>query len=95
MPHIAEELRNQCQFGADIFQAWPERSDHIEQVDDVTITIHINGKRRDQLAVAPNADESAVKERVDQSEKIQKLLAGKKALKVIYVPGKIYNIIVQ
>ncbi|MBI2415226.1 MAG: leucine--tRNA ligase [Candidatus Kerfeldbacteria bacterium] len=95
VPHIAEELRNQCQFGADIFQAWPERSDHIEQVDDVTITIHINGKRRDQLAVAPNADESAVKERVDQSEKIQKLLAGKKALKVIYVPGKIYNIIVQ
>lgn len=63
-------------------------------VDDiVTIAVQVNGKMRGTITVSPEAPEADVLEAAHSNEAIEKYLTGD-IRKVIYVPGKILNLIV-
>lgn len=63
-------------------------------VDDiVTIGVQVNGKMRGTIAVSPEAMEADVLEAARKCEPVEKYLTGE-IRKVIYVPGKILNLIV-
>jgi leucyl-tRNA synthetase len=53
----------------------------------------VNGKVRDRLTVPADADEAFVVARVRQLQRVAALLDGKEPRKVIYVPGKLVNIV--
>ncbi len=94
--HLAEELHHTV-FGGkgSIHDAeWPAY-DESKMVDHViTLAVQINGKMRGTIETAPDAAEETVLAAVRAEEQIAKWLEGKDPKKVIYVPGKILNIIV-
>ena len=95
-PHITEEMwqllghKNQL-----AYQPWP-KYDPARCVDDVVeIAVQINGKVRDRITVAADADEAAALAAAHASEKVAHEINGKNIIKEIYVRGKIVNIVAK
>ena len=59
------------------------------------IVIQINGKVRAKLEIPYDSDELTIKKEVYNHEKVIPYLKDKAILKEIYVPNKIYNIVVK
>jgi leucyl-tRNA synthetase len=58
------------------------------------LPVQVNGKLRDKITVAQEADEQAVLTAAQTAEKVVPWLAGKKIVKKIYVPKKLVNFVV-
>ncbi|MDO8638782.1 MAG: hypothetical protein Q7R43_04360, partial [Candidatus Daviesbacteria bacterium] len=65
--------------------------------EEVIIVIQVNGKVRDNLVIQKDivSSEKDIENLVMGSEKVQKFVAGKKIVKNIYIPGKIFNIVTE
>jgi len=74
-------------------QKWPEHDEAVLVEDEVDIIVQINGKLRDKLRVAIDANEEELKSAALNLPKIQQHLAGKEVRKVVIVPNKIVNIV--
>jgi leucyl-tRNA synthetase len=61
----------------------------------VTIAIQVNGKLRSTIEVAYDADQESIQAHALAQDAIQKYVADKEVMRVIFVPGKIINFIVQ
>jgi len=72
---------------------FPEADESLVVDDIVTIAVQVNGKMRGTIAVSPEASEAEALEAARHSEGVEKYLTGE-IRKVIYVPGKILNLIV-
>jgi leucyl-tRNA synthetase len=95
MPHLAEECWHAL--GHDtlaVDTAWPVADPALLVEDSVTIAVQVNGKRRDELTIARDADNATVERAALALEKVEKAIDGKAVRKVIVVPGKIVNIVV-
>ena len=94
-PHLAEELWSRTGGTYSVHrQSWPEWDDELASEDEVTLVVQVNGKLRDRIAVPADIGEAAAKELALASERVRKHLGGKEPRKVIYVPGKLVNIVV-
>ena len=94
-PHLAEELWSRRSGTYSVHrQSWPEWDDELASEDEVTLVVQVNGKLRDRIAVPADIGEAAAKELALASERVRKHLGGKEPRKVIYVPGKLVNIVV-
>ncbi len=94
-PHITEELWRTL--GNESFVSaihWPSvnQADLVEDV--VTIGVQVNGKMRGTIEVAPTATQDVALNEVQESASLQKHLGDATPKKIIYVPGKILNIII-
>lgn len=94
-PHIAEELFEKFGGRDSIFkQEWPSYDPKLTIDKTITLVVQINGKVRDRLEAPVDLTQKEAEELVLQSEKIQKLLAGKEIKKIIFVPNRLVNIVV-
>ena len=102
-PHITEELWAMAN-GLKEFkllqsvhvQPWP-KVDKTKIVDqDVIIAVQINGKLRDTFPanIVSASIQNDIETEAKKRENVQKYLAGKLILNVIFVPGKIINFVV-
>ncbi len=57
------------------------------------LVVQVNGKLRDRILMALDAPEETAKELALASEKIREHIDGKTIRKMIYVPGKIMNLV--
>ena len=94
-PHITEELWHECGQATSIFLAkWP-KVDTKKVVDEtVSIAVQVNGKLRAVLEIAAGSTEEAVKELAVADIRVVPYLEGKIIRKMIFVPGKILNLVV-
>lgn len=93
-PHLAEELWEKLGHGESIFkQSWPQYDESLMKEDEVEIIVQVNGKLRDRLFLSPDITEDEVKETALESEKIKIHTQGKEIKKVIFVPGRLINIV--
>jgi len=93
-PHITEELWERIGGPYSIhLQRWPEADPDLARDEEVEIAVQVNGKVRDRLTVPADADEAFVVARVRQLQRVAALIDGKEPRKVIYVPGKLVNIV--
>lgn len=93
-PHISEELW--ARFGKPYSihtQPWPEYDEAAAAEDEIELVLQVNGKVRDKIVVPVDITEAQAKELALASEAIQKQLDGKAPRKVIYVPGRLVNIV--
>jgi len=96
-PHLSEECwqiigKTNTLFGNPV---WFE-TDVISLIEDnVTIAVQVNGKLRAKIDFPIDSNESFVKEKVFQDEKVLSNTQGKAIVKEIYVKNKIYNIVVR
>ena len=95
-PHLAEELWQEQMSGESIFkQPWPEFDFTLAQDELINLVIQINGKLRDTIEAPADISEGAAKELALKSDKIIKWLDGKTPEQVIYVKGRLVNIVVK
>ena len=93
-PHLAEELW--CILGHKNSlsqEPWPTYDPALIVATEVTLAIQINGKLRDTIIVATDISEEEVKKMVLVQEKVVKHLDGRTPKKIIYVSGKLLNIV--
>ena len=57
--------------------------------------VQINGKVRGKVIIPKDADINIAKEKAFSDESINKFIDGKSIVKEIFVPGKIFNIVVK
>ncbi len=94
-PHIAEELWAQTGHDYSIHtQPWPEVDEAATKEDEITLIVQVNGKLRDRMVVPVNINEEDAKAGALASENVIAYLEGKTPRKVIYVPGRLVNIVV-
>jgi len=94
VPHITDELWHQMGGTTCLInESWPVFDNSATKVEDITLVIQVNGKLRDRLSLPVDVTEEAAKKAAQTSEKVRKYLEGKTVRKVIYVPGKLVNIV--
>ena len=95
-PHITEELWEIAGLPGYLFQTtWPEY-DQEKTIDKVfDLPVQVNGKVRGTVEVSLDESAESIKEKVFASAGVKKFTDGKVLVKEIYVPGKIYNIVVK
>ena len=94
-PHITEELWHQLGNKDSIHQQkWPKWDPELVKEEMITLIIQVNGKVRDKVKVKASISEEKAKEIALSSEKIKKWTKGRKIKKVIFVPGKLINIVI-
>ena len=93
-PHIAEELWSRMGETESITMApWPSVDESKLVSDEVKIIFQVNGKMRGQTMVPQSATQDDVLEIARQEPRVQAQIDGKTIRKVIFVPGKILNIV--
>ena len=95
-PFIAEELwRVIGHENAVLEQGWPEYDPKGLKRDEQVIVIQVNGRLRDQMLVptALSRDKKELEKRA--FDQVEHRLAGKQVQKVIVVPGKLVNLVVN
>ena len=95
-PHLANECWEKIgETGMVEEQAWPEFDARLLVQDEIEMGVQVNGKARATIQISPTADETTAKQLAFADEKIQKHLEGKEIGKIVYVPGRILNIVVK
>jgi leucyl-tRNA synthetase len=95
-PHMCEELWERIGGkGLLCTRSWPVPDLDVAREDEVEVVVQINGKVRSKLTVAAGAEEGEVRERVMADPKIREYTAGREVRKTVYVPGKLYSIVVS
>ena len=95
-PHIAEELWTKLgHVGTISYQPWPTYDESKLVETTVEIVVQINGKVRQHLEVAKDANKEDLKKVALADERIQAELADKNIVRVIAVPGRLVNIVVK
>jgi leucyl-tRNA synthetase len=94
-PHICEELWANLGHKKSIFlEKWPEYDSELTKDTVKEVPVQINGKMRCKILVTEDMPEKEVKNLALEDEHVKKWLEGKEVKKVIYVPGKIINIVI-
>jgi leucyl-tRNA synthetase len=95
VPHFAEEVWERLGHTGGIDCAgWPSYDREAVVDEELLIVAQVNGKLRGKVIVPADADEETIKTRIMAEEKLSAYLEGKTVRKVIYVPGKLVNIVV-
>ncbi len=95
-PHIAEELWSRLGNKELIAQAaWPVADEAVAQADEVTVVVQVNGKVRSQLSMPRDADKEEVERAALEDPKVKRHIEGKEVKKVIYVPGRLVNVVAK
>jgi leucyl-tRNA synthetase len=94
-PHIAEELWTLTGHTYSIHnQPWPEVDIAATKEEEITLIVQVNGKLRDRLTAPSTINEAQAKQAALDSENVQNFLEGKEPKKIIYVPGRLVNIVI-
>lgn len=93
-PHLSEEL-NARLGGSNMLSEveWPNYDEAALVQSSVELVVQVNGKLRARLQVDKDADEQTVKDQALEDPKVKEQTDGKTIRKVIYIPGKILNIV--
>lgn len=93
-PHITEELWHDLGHTDTIHvDHWPEWDDTLIASEAMTIIVQVNGKLRAKLELAKDSTEAEVKNAAIADGNVQKHLNGSQPAKVIYIPGRLVNIV--
>ncbi|HEV7388546.1 MAG TPA: leucine--tRNA ligase [Gemmatimonadaceae bacterium] len=92
-PHLAEELWEQTGGTGSVFDsAWPSFDPNLAKEDTIELVVQVNGKVRGRVHVSPDITESAALAAALGDPVVAKFVGGT-AKKVIFVPGRLLNIV--
>ncbi len=94
VPHFAEEIWSRLGHTETIaYETWPTFDPSLLVEDRITLPVSINGKVRARIEVAQDEAEDQVKSLALGDPAVQKHLDGAAPRKVIYVPGRMINLV--
>ncbi|MBI5405434.1 leucine--tRNA ligase [Candidatus Kaiserbacteria bacterium] len=94
-PHITEELWEELGETSSIHVApWPAYDDSVLVARETEVVAQVNGKRRGSISLAASAGETDAVHAARALPAVVAALGGKEPKRVVYVPGKIVNLVV-
>ena len=95
-PHITEEMWERCGFeGTMVRQSWPTWDEAAMVRSEIEIAVQVCGKVRGRIRVPADMTKEQAEAELPAREDVQKLLGGKTVVKVIYVPGRLLNLVAR
>jgi len=95
-PHLGEELWERIGGeGLLCSRPWPAADVDVAREEEIEVVVQVNGKVRSKLTVGADAGEDEVRERVMADPKVREYTAGREIRKTVYVPGKLFSIVVS
>ena len=94
-PHITEELWHEMGHDDTVHVGhWPKWDEKYLKSSVMTIIVQVNGKLRAKLELPSDMDKQGVEAAALADENVQKFTNNKPPKKMVYVPGKLVNIVV-
>lgn len=94
-PHLSEELWEKTGNKESVFkEKWPGYDVKLIKEEIINLIVQISGRVRDRIEVAADISEEEAKELAISREKVKKWIEGKEIKKVIFIKGKLINIVV-
>jgi leucyl-tRNA synthetase len=94
-PHISEEIWHRLRKPYSIHvKSWPKVDDVAAADEEITLIIQVNGKLRDRIQVPVGITEEDAKAMALESDAVKKHLDRAIPRQIIYVPGRLINIVV-
>jgi leucyl-tRNA synthetase len=98
-PHIAEELWHRLHGttwnGSMAYEPWPAYDASLAKEDNVEVAVQINGKVRTRVTVPSDIDAKGLEAAALADEKVKELIGDKTVRKVVAVPTRLVNIVIQ
>ena len=95
-PHITEEIWERLGFpGMLNEQSWPTYDEAKTIAQTIAIGVQVNGRVRGEITVNIDDPVEVARQKVMENENVRRMIEGKQIVKEIYVPGRIYNIVVK
>jgi leucyl-tRNA synthetase len=94
-PHLGSEVFERLRGERVWEQPWPEADPALLAADTVTLVVQVNGKLRDRIEAAAEADRDELLALARGSEKVGRHLDGREVVKEVVVPGKLVNFVVK
>ncbi len=93
-PHLAEEMWHLLGEAYSVHQQpWPAYDEALTRAQMVTLVVQVNGKLRDRVEAAASIGEDEARGVALDLERVREAIAGKQVRDVIYVPGRLVNIV--
>ncbi len=93
-PHIAEELWQRLGHRESLaYEPWPDYDKNLIKEREIELAVQVNGKIKDRIVVAAEADEASIKAKALGNEKVIEALIGRTPKKVIVIKSRLVNIV--
>ena len=94
-PHIAEECWERLGHSESVFDArWPEFDEALAAEDEIQLVVQVNGRVRGRIAAPATVSQDDALKLALQDDGVKKHVEGKETKKVIFVPGRLINMVV-
>ncbi len=94
-PHLAEELWQRLGKEYSVHnQSFPGWSEELTKEPEITLVVQVNGKVRARLQTPAGITECQATDLALSNDRVREFTAGKQMKSVIYVPGKLINVVV-
>ena len=95
-PHISEELweRTGRRFSVHS-RSWPEWDAGLAADAVITLVVQVDGRLRDRIEVPVSITDDLARETALQSRNVQRHTEGREVARVVYVPGKLVNVVTR
>ena len=95
-PFITEELWERTGGSGSIHNtSWPDYDPDMAMEESITIVFQVNGKLRDKMDLPPGTPVPELEEKAMMSEKVRKFTGDKKINKIITIPDRLVNIVLD
>ncbi|MFC2123026.1 leucine--tRNA ligase [Bacteroidota bacterium] len=95
-PHLAEELWQRTGHQYSIHnQSWPKWDEELAREEEITLVVQVNGKVRERIMAPASIGEDEAKQLALESPRVKSHIDGKKLVNIVYVPGRLINIVVR
>jgi len=96
-PHLAHALWQQLGYAARLGPLldapWPQVNPQALEQDEIELVLQVNGKLRGALRVSAQAERAAIEAAAVAHQAVQKLAQGATPKKVVWVPGRLVNVV--
>ena len=94
-PHLSQYLWWKLNPSESIIEKpWPEIVESLLIDDNLRIAVQVNGKLRSEIEIAKDTEEEIIKSIAINDEKIKKHIEDKQVKKIIYIQGRVLNIVI-
>ena len=95
-PHICEEIWQNLGHREPIHhQAWPTWSEEAIKRQEVEIAVQINGKVKGRIMIPADLTRETAVTELPRNEAVKKLVGDRAIVKLVFVPGRLLNIVVK
>ncbi|MDR5683151.1 MAG: leucine--tRNA ligase [Armatimonadota bacterium] len=95
-PHTAEEMWERVGGAYSVHtQPWPTYDPELAKSPEIVLVVQVNGRVRDRLTVPADVSADVARDMALRSEKVRAYVDGGKVRDVIYVPGRLVNVVVD